>query len=489
MMVADMKTLWTSGVLNSKRDLNRQFGEWFVKTMFDGQYAPNVNQKRWDINIGEKRVQAKAHAKDSTNDNRFSRLKYHEETDVHELITVVFTHDYKLKHVYRTPWLVARDLICKNKGGDIIHWDRQKDFEVDFKDLPNQALVEYLDKGTPTSFLSGMIVTQFHWACASAESPFPQIYLSLYAMDSSENANAKPWDKFPVNRFNERDLFDIYHVTHVDNGLKVIKDSCIRPFLVGEDGILGKERIQVSWFSPNFWVDGFLFGNVRFTFQINTILDGRKVYWVEEVLGREHPTVRFFVTSREKIPRSLLLYRPESDKGPFVLRTGKYYRSGVVLEFMIDDELSLDSCLRADFVDHHAGMCGRQKKCPYLGEGKETASCRMLGSLITQSKVSKSTLFLSDGQNGLSPGSFFGAVRDILKMAEKTTYLSLVPNSVGLDKLILLVPFFSYLITYQISQFQDCIRILDDYEEFKGLFFKLLNENLGISDLSIFDES
>jgi hypothetical protein len=70
-----------------------------------------------------------------------SRLKYHENPEVDELITVVFTEDYKLRHFYKTPWPVALRMIRRNKSGDVIYWDWQKDYEINFKDLPNQNLV------------------------------------------------------------------------------------------------------------------------------------------------------------------------------------------------------------------------------------------------------------------------------------------------------------------------------------------------------------
>jgi len=139
-LVAAMAVLRQSKVLNSKKDLNGEFGEWFVKTMFEGEYAP-INQRYWDIKIGDKKIQVKTHAKGSANNNRFSRAKFHDTDETDELITIVFTYDYKLKHVYCNPWSAAREMIRRNKGGDVIYWGWQSDHEIPLKDLPNQALV------------------------------------------------------------------------------------------------------------------------------------------------------------------------------------------------------------------------------------------------------------------------------------------------------------------------------------------------------------
>ncbi len=91
LLAVAMAKLRVIGVLNGKKDLTCQLGEWFVKTIYEGQYASTPNQKHWDIRVGEKLIQVKAHAKDHMNDNRFSRIKYDEQATVDELIAVVFT--------------------------------------------------------------------------------------------------------------------------------------------------------------------------------------------------------------------------------------------------------------------------------------------------------------------------------------------------------------------------------------------------------------
>ncbi len=129
-------------VLANKKDFTCQIGEWFVAEQYGGTRAESGIQKSWDLKVGDKYIQVKAHAKAQKTTARFSAVKYDESAQIDELITVVFTPDYKLKEFYQTPWKEALKLIKKEKHGDVIYWDHQRNYKIEFGNLPNGELTK-----------------------------------------------------------------------------------------------------------------------------------------------------------------------------------------------------------------------------------------------------------------------------------------------------------------------------------------------------------
>lgn len=128
-------------VITNKKDFTCQVGEWLVAMLFGGERAISGIQKDWDIKVGEKYIQVKAHAKASTTKAKWSAIKYSSDAQIDELVIVVFTHDYKLKSFYKIPWSIALKRIKRNKDRDVIYWEHQKDFEIEIDNLPKQDLV------------------------------------------------------------------------------------------------------------------------------------------------------------------------------------------------------------------------------------------------------------------------------------------------------------------------------------------------------------
>lgn len=129
------------GILQNKKDFTSQIGEWLVYKLYGGQRAESAIQKNWDIKLGDKFIQVKTHSKASTNKNRWTSITPAADTDIHELITVIFTPDYKLREFYKTPWTEALKLIRIHKYRSVIHWDHQKQFQINIDELPNQNIL------------------------------------------------------------------------------------------------------------------------------------------------------------------------------------------------------------------------------------------------------------------------------------------------------------------------------------------------------------
>lgn len=99
----------------------------------------------------------------------------------------------------------------------------------------------------------------------------------------------KPWSKYKVGRPSTtkswtdscRPCKEVSHVSHVEAALKIVGEKKIRQGLVFDESMLNTERILVTWVSPNSWVNGFRYGNVRFTYDFVDLIKGKKFYWVE----------------------------------------------------------------------------------------------------------------------------------------------------------------------------------------------------------------
>lgn len=140
-LVDALKALREGGVTSNKTDLTCQISEWLVKEIFNGTLASTSINKDWDLMVGEKRVQVKAHAKAATNKNRKTYISYNEAALIDELIIVVFTQDYALREFYCIPWSKALQLISHNKGGSILSWSRLNEYQLDIESLPNQPVI------------------------------------------------------------------------------------------------------------------------------------------------------------------------------------------------------------------------------------------------------------------------------------------------------------------------------------------------------------
>lgn len=98
-------------------------------------------RRYWDVRVATKYVQVKSHAKALQNKSRFSRISLHEGTRVDELVTVVFSTEYKLKEFYQMPWTDVLKLARRTGNGTAIYWHDQLEFKVNPEELPNQDLV------------------------------------------------------------------------------------------------------------------------------------------------------------------------------------------------------------------------------------------------------------------------------------------------------------------------------------------------------------
>lgn len=193
----------------------------------------------------------------------------------------------------------------------------------------------------------------------------------------------------------------VFHICHVKDACRIFEDGKIRPSLDSDEIRLRNSRTCVSWFSPNTWAAGSVFGNISFEFDWRKLVQGRKLFWVEGINYRSPRVYRILATDKRISPRELGAYEPTRKTGPIYYDSGKdiWYRNGNFNgEFLVDGDLGLEDCVRVTFVDHHGKKCTR-KPCECLGQKGVVAGGRLLATLIGNRVDCGKNLFLDSDKS------------------------------------------------------------------------------------------
>ena len=207
---------------------------------------------------------------------------------------------------------------------------------------------------------------------------------------------AEPWHEFRLNSNipvdsdnNHKTLTNLYHVTHVENALQIVRDSKIKAGLVYDKSKLNTERILVAWLSPNDWTNagGFRYGNIRFEFDIDLVYDFKSSYWVENI-KYSPDACRFLLATNENYPKSILEYLPWEQIGPWEYDPpdGPHrWNANICLEFMVEKDLFLNQIRGIDFVKHHPQRCNIDPNV-CLDKGMEAidAGSKFISAIISQ---------------------------------------------------------------------------------------------------------
>lgn len=127
---------------------------------------------------------------------------------------------------------------------------------------------------------------------------------------------SKPWTEFAcpipkaVGCIGDCVRLDlIYHVTHTSSSLRILDDREIGKRLISDKSVLNQTRTTVVWLSPDFWHNGFRYGNVRFAYDFADIVAKRAIYWVE-VIRYNTPACRFLVSDKDVSHLPVVAYDP-----------------------------------------------------------------------------------------------------------------------------------------------------------------------------------
>lgn len=180
----------------------------------------------------------------------------------------------------------------------------------------------------------------------------------------------------------------VSHVAHILPSLSILEEGRIRAGLVFDESKLNKQRILVSWVSPNYWSSGFRYGTVQFTFDWRELIDGLNIYWVESIAYGVQ-ACRILLTSQ--VHKNLEVYDPKRRDGPWWHdeSTGHhYYNEMYCLEFMIERDLVLRKVVEIDFVKHHSDWCSihrtSPKRCSELGMIDSIAAGHFLAGTVSR---------------------------------------------------------------------------------------------------------
>lgn len=241
------------------------------------------------------------------------------------------------------------------------------------------------------------------------------------------------WETYACGRpkkdavFSDRscwELTEVHHVVHVPEARRILEDGRIKAGLVHDESRLQCSRMCVTWLSANTWNQGSIYGNVQFTFDWNSIVMGKCIYWVEEMKSYRPPAYRLLLTDRN-ITRSdhVRVYDPKTDNGPLKQKGDMWYwNAKYTSEFMIEEDLLLNECKKMQFVNHNPEICQRNgSSCPYLGATANKASATVMAFILGNSIHSSDSALLPDGKNSKSDQFEFSVyeIRRILESKHK----------------------------------------------------------------------
>lgn len=224
------------------------------------------------------------------------------------------------------------------------------------------------------------------------------------------NRSTPEWARFRVGQpsttsnwtnLDCQELTSIEHVTHIDMALRMMADGKMKSGLVFDESKLRTNRILVTWLSPNRWFLGSRYGNVSFSFDWNSLIQGMNYYWVESIQQYNPAALRILITDRDR--QSILdRYDPTKGDGPWwqdeSTRT-HYWNGKFCLEIMVERDLQLTDCIKVDFVDHHKRFCNIEPlACDSCGLSKDAAGSAFLSAVVAEELDPSPLGWVSDGQ-------------------------------------------------------------------------------------------
>jgi hypothetical protein len=191
---------------------------------------------------------------------------------------------------------------------------------------------------------------------------------------------------FPIDNRNQ--FSNVFHVTHIPSSKYLLETKKIIPNLIQDRSKLNSERIKVIWLSPNSWNDGSLYGNIRFSYDINEIIKDKFFYSVEVMTEYKTVACRILITSKNYVNHEILRkYNPyKKYDGPWHIDSHgvNYYNKHCNIEFMLEDELDIISAKEIDFVKHHDSYCNvsHDGTCKYLSKPNDFAEMIFVSHII-----------------------------------------------------------------------------------------------------------
>jgi len=195
---------------------------------------------------------------------------------------------------------------------------------------------------------------------------------------------------------------EVSHTAHVAVALNMVREGIIRSRLVYDQSVLQTERVPVVWLSPNRWKLGSRYGSVEFWFDWSTTVQGKVPYWVEAITTYNPAAPRILLTNRNVGALPVQPYDPAPRDGPWATIGADHHRNGTfTLEFMHEEDLSMNQVQRIDFVYHSDQYCSVHRDapadCPEFKIDRHEARNRFIAGLVSGNLHAIDRLFVDGG--------------------------------------------------------------------------------------------
>ena len=281
---------------------------------------------------------------------------------------------------------------------------------------------------------------------------------------------------------------EVSHVSHVESAIGILQAGKIDAGLVYDKSKLNQRRILVSWCSPNYWGNGFRYGNVRFSFNFRELLGKQKAYWVE-VIDYKIPALRILISNTDRSSK-FPIYDPTQGDGPWWYDQRNnidYFNGHYCLEFMFEQPIGLNDLTGFDFVNHHPEYCSVHRKspqaCKYLGrfasDGGALFFAHLAGRGLSIGRYAKHLIAEGKFKNEIVALG----VRAIL-LLKKLSYAGAVTNNGDLA-LPLARAFMNAIASRKLPEAKQLASLFKDEENFKRALAQVIAEALGSKDVEI----
>lgn len=216
------------------------------------------------------------------------------------------------------------------------------------------------------------------------------------------------------------DFETIHHITHIKNGIEIIRDGRIV-----SNKINGMDDINVVWLeNTNYGGVGCCggvsyYGGVKFVFS-TTIMDGKNFYKID-IPGSPNPTAeKILVTGKE---HHFNRYDVCSEDGPFWRNKesgGYFFNKNKKFHILFEDDLSIDELNNFCFVVHDVNRCAKGK-CSECESIQDTSARFMAMAIVDGVKLNGVKEFLL-GEWGLNCSLAYNAFDYMTKFSTKLDY-------------------------------------------------------------------
>lgn len=208
-------------------------------------------------------------------------------------------------------------------------------------------------------------------------------------------------------------LDSVYHVAHIPEALQILKDRRIKRHRVDDGRLAG--QLRVVWMSGNNFgvMPGSVYGTIQFRFRRRDLIDGKDIYWVETVPGRQ--SYRFLVSAHDHSNTAVDSYDVDDSPGPLRRLSGHwYFNSSRTSQFMLDRNVPLSLCNGIELVQHNECPRHGTNRCTEVDKNLYEIGARFLAAFFGNRRRHGRRYFLDgDHLNADIGNSLFKLYQDL----------------------------------------------------------------------------